>query len=79
MKNLKPKKQEVSDEEQLEILIEEIRAIISESVFSARMTLIEAKHLVGKTIAQNRLYKKSKKGAGDVIRALAKSINRSGG
>ena len=67
----------ISDEEKLEHLVEEIKSILTESVFSARMTLLEAKHLVGETISKNSLYKKSGKGSGKIIKELAKRMGRS--
>jgi len=67
----------ISEEEKLEQLVEEIRSILTESVFSARMTLLEAKHLVGETIYKNPLYKKSGKGSGKLIKELAKRLGRS--
>ena len=67
----------ISDDEKLEHLVEEIKSILTESVFSARMTLLEAKHLVGETIAKNLLYKKSGKGSGKIIQEIAKGLSRS--
>ena len=67
----------ISQKEKLEHLVEEIKAILSESVFSARMTLLEAKHLIGKTISENPLYKKSGKGSGEIIKEIAERIGRS--
>jgi hypothetical protein len=67
----------ISDEEKLDHLAEEIKSILIESVFSARMTLLEAKHLVGKTIVKNPLYKKSGKGSGEIIKELARRMGRS--
>jgi len=77
MKNPKPEKQEVSDEEQSEILIEEVRAILSESVFSSRITLVEGKHEVGKIITESQIYKKYGKQSGELIQRIAKSLTRS--
>ena len=67
----------ISDGEKLEHLVEEIKSILTESVFSARMTLLEAKHLVGETISRNSLYKKSGKGSGRLVKDLAKRLGRS--
>lgn len=66
----------ISDQEKLEHLIEEIRSIFSEAVFSARLTLLEAKHLVGKTIMESELYRKWKKGSGKLIKEIAKKLGR---
>ncbi len=77
MQNSKSKKQEVSDEEQLELLIEETRAIFSETVFSSRMTSVEGKHQVGQTIAENPLYKKWGKQSGELIKRIATALERS--
>lgn len=67
----------ISEEEKLEHLVEEIKSILTESVFSARMTLLEAKHLVGETIVKNPLYKKSGKGSGKMVEELARRLGRS--
>lgn len=67
----------ISEKEKLENLAEEVKAILTEAVFSARMTLLEAKHLVGKTIAENPLYQKSKKGSGRLVKEVAQKIGRS--
>jgi len=67
----------ITDEEKLNYLVEEIKSILTESVFSARMTLLEAKHLVGKTIIDNSLYRKSKKGSGELVKEIAKRLGRS--
>jgi hypothetical protein len=68
---------EITTTEKLDILAEEIKAILVESVFSANMTLLEAKHLVGRTIKENPLYQKSGKGSGEIIKAIADKIGRS--
>ncbi len=67
----------IPDTEKIDHLAEEIKSILSEAVFSARMTLIEAKHLVGKTIVTNPLYQKNIKGSGEVIKDVATRIGRS--
>lgn len=67
----------ISDEERLDHLVEEIKSILTESVFSSRMTLLEAKHLVGETITKNPLYKKSGKGSGGFVKDLARKLARS--
>ena len=67
----------ISDDEKLNYLAEEIKSILSEAVFGARMTLLEAKHLAGETIIKNPLYKKSAKGSGEFISDLSKRMGRS--
>ena len=68
---------EISEKEKLENLAEEIRAILTEAVFSARMTLLEAKHLAGKVIMESLLYKKWGKGSGKLVEEIAGKIGRS--
>ena len=68
---------EISEKEKLENLAEEIKAILTEAVFSARLTLLEAKHLAGKTIMENPLYQKWGKKSGKLIKELAQIIGRS--
>jgi len=71
------KRELIKKDEQIDILVEQIKAIMVESVFSSRMTLLEGKHLIGKTIVESSLYKENKKGAGDIIKNVAEKIGRS--
>jgi len=67
---------EISQEEKLNSLVERVKAIMVESVFSARMTLLEARHKIGQEIVTDELYKKWKKGSGDLVKELEKRIGR---
>jgi len=65
------------EQEKLENLAERVKAIIVETVFGARMTLIEGKHKVGDEIVNDTLYKKYAKGSGQLIKDIAEKIGRS--
>lgn len=67
----------ISNEERLTHLAEEVHSILSESVFSARLTLLEARHLVGQTIVENELYQKNQKGSGELIKQISDIVGRS--
>ena len=68
---------EISQEEMIDNLAERVKAILVEGTFSARMTLLEARHKVGEEITEDTLYKKWKKGSGNLIKEISKRIERS--
>ena len=66
----------ISREEKLDKLAEQIKAILVESIFSARMTLLEGKHKIGEEIVKSGEYKKGKTGR-LLIKAIIKRIGGS--
>jgi frataxin-like iron-binding protein CyaY len=63
--------------EEFDELAERVKAAITETIYSASMTLIEGKHKIGEEVATDPLYKKYSKGAGQLIKDIAQKINRS--
>jgi hypothetical protein len=55
-------------------LIEESRALIIETKFSAQMTIVEGKHKLGELVATNDLYKRYGKGNQDFVGEVANAI-----
>ena len=68
---------ELSQEEQLNYLAEEVDAIISTSGQSIREAILVAKHQVGEAIVRSPLYKKSAKGTGELIEQLSQRMSKS--
>lgn len=68
---------EITKEEKIDNLAERVKAIMVETVFSSRMTLLEGRHKVGKEIVKDTLYEKGKKKSGELINEIAKRIGRS--
>ena len=71
---IQSKETEISQVEKFDNLVERIKAILTESVFSARITLLEGKHRIGQEIVDDELYKKWKKGTGDLVKEIEKKI-----
>ena len=67
---------EITQEERFDYLAEGVKAILSEGTISAKITALEAKHKAGKEIIEDTLYKKWQKGSGDLIKEIAKRIER---
>lgn len=64
----------VVQNERLDNLVERVKAIMVESVFSARLTLLEGKHQIGKEIVEDYLYEKWDKGAGDLVKEIEERV-----
>ena len=55
----------------LNILIEDVKAIVTERGYNARVEIIHEKWEVGERIATDAEYKKSSKGAGEIINEVS--------
>jgi len=62
---------------QVQNLIEEISAIISEGQFNSSQVIIETNHKIGEAIVAHPAYKKGKHGNGELISYLAQALNKS--
>lgn len=62
----------VSEEEQVNHLVEEVVAIVAEHRFEAGMELLLMRHQIGKAILAHPLYAKRKKGQGNLLQQVAR-------
>lgn len=68
---------ELISQEWYKALLEELQAIIVESIFASRITILEGKWMVGKAICESPGYRKQQGKKGSFIQRVAKDLGRS--
>lgn len=87
MAKIKPKKETsivpayrgnlaVTDTDEYRSIVDDCQAIFDQTVFGAKMLLVEGMHSLGERIVKDPLFKKHSKGNQEFVQTLARDIHR---